>query len=239
MRAGERGPRDLAEARPPSHTKVSSGRGLAATPYVRRKGTARALPPSPAGRGLGCGRGSGGRATLLKPARRVTQRSPAGEDWRQPPTFDGRARRGLFPPLPLGEGWGAGGGRRGPRDLAEAPPAESHKGLQRARIGGNPLRSTEGRGAGSSPLSRWERVGVRAGERGPRDLAEAPPAESHKGLQRARIGGNPPTFDGRARRAPTARSTTPRSAWQSPRAGCADSRGRSSRRRRCPRSSAL
>ena len=29
---------------------------------------------------------------------------------------------GVLPPLPLGEGWGEGGGRRGPRDLAEARP---------------------------------------------------------------------------------------------------------------------
>ena len=38
---------------------------------------ARVLPPLPAGEGWGEG---GGRATLLKPARRVTQRSPLGGD---------------------------------------------------------------------------------------------------------------------------------------------------------------
>ena len=59
--------------------------------------------------------GGGGRATLLKPTTRVTQKSPAGEDWRQ-----------------------------------------------------SPLRSTEGHGAASYSLSRWERVGVRAGGGGAR-----------------------------------------------------------------------
>ena len=37
------------------------------------------------------------------------------------PTLTGPGR-GSYPPLPLGEGWGEGGGRRGPRVLAEARP---------------------------------------------------------------------------------------------------------------------
>ena len=63
------------------------GKNTARWPWERE--AARGLPPSPAGRGLGCGRGrageGGGRATLLKPAPRVTQKSPPGEDWRQSP----------------------------------------------------------------------------------------------------------------------------------------------------------
>ena len=40
-----------------------------------------------------------------------------------PPAGLGKGRRrGVLPPLPLGEGWGEGGGRRGPLDLAEARP---------------------------------------------------------------------------------------------------------------------
>ena len=42
---------------------------------------------------------------------------------RTPPAGLGKGRRrGVLLPLPLGEGWGEGGGRRGPRDLAEARP---------------------------------------------------------------------------------------------------------------------
>ena len=42
---------------------------------------------------------------------------------RTPPAGLGKgSRRGVLRPLPLGEGWGEGGGRRGPRDLAQARP---------------------------------------------------------------------------------------------------------------------
>ena len=44
-----------------------------------------------------------------------------GEE-RRPLALGTGRRRGVLPPLPLGEGWGEGGGRRGPHDLAEARP---------------------------------------------------------------------------------------------------------------------
>ena len=98
--------------------------------------------------------GGGGRATLLKPARQVTQSSPTGEErgegscllsqrrpcktpsrGRPPPAGLGKGRRrGVLLPLPLGEGWGEGGGRRGPRNLAEARPPSYPKLSQRERI---------------------------------------------------------------------------------------------------------
>ena len=237
---GRRGPRDLAEARPAESHKGLQRARIGGNPLRSTEGHGAGSPnPLPLGEGWVRAGGGGGRATLLKPARRVTQRSPAGEDWRQSPYARRKGAARALPPSPAGRGLGEGGGGGGRATLLK--PAR--RVTQRSPAGedcGNPLRSTEGHGAGSSPLSRWERVGVRAGGGGGRaTLLKPRPAESHKGLQRARIGGNPPTFDGRARRAPTARSTTPRSAWQSPRAGCADSRGRSSRRRRRPRSSAL
>ena len=61
---------------------------------------------------------------------------------------------GSCPPLPLGEGWGEGGGRRGPRNLAEARPPS----YARVFVGGHhkplPLwgRLREGR-AGASTLN--------------------------------------------------------------------------------------
>ena len=100
-----------------------------------------------------------------------------------PPTFDGRARRGVLLPLPLGEGWGAGGGRRGPRDLAQArPPSYAKVSTGRGLAFESPLRSTEGHGAGSYSLSRWERVGVRAGGGGGRATLLSPPANAHRPL---------------------------------------------------------
>ena len=76
--------------------------------------------------------------------------------------------------LPLGEGWGEGGGRRGPRTLLK-PALRVTQGLLWRRL-------REGPGRGSCPLSRWEKVGVRAGGGGGRaTLLKLPPAELRKG----------------------------------------------------------
>ena len=118
----------------------------------------------------------------------VTQRSPPGSlrDW-------GRGG-GVLPPLPLGEGWGEGGGRRGPRDPAKARPPSYAKvsTWNRGGCSGGVARTPPERGPGqdgpagrgSYPLSRWERVGVRAGGGGGRatllkaTLRQAPSALS-------------------------------------------------------------
>ena len=126
---GRRGPRDLAKARPPSHTKVSTGRGLAAIPPTFDGRAQRGvLRPLPLGEGWGEGGGRRGPRDLAKARPPSHTKVSSGRGLAAiPPTFDGRARRGVLLPLPLGEGWGAGGGRRGPRDLAKARPPSHTK----------------------------------------------------------------------------------------------------------------
>ena len=237
---GRRGPRDLVEARPPSYAKVSPRekiemRGPLTTTKAHRsvRNLRRAPPASPP-----LGETERGRA----PSGLFSPRRPLQTPSRGRPTPAGLGkgrRRGVLPPLPLGEGWGEGGGRRGPRDLVEARPpsyakvsprekiemrgpltttkahrsaplspsecpapppsvipakAGIHPSLRplplwgRLREGARlpassppgdlcklrrgedrrPLALGKGGGAGSYPLSRWERVGVRAGGGGGR-----------------------------------------------------------------------
>ncbi len=115
------------------------------------------------------GGGGGGRATLLKPTPRVTQKSPAGEDWRQSPLRSteghGAGSYSLSRWERVGVRAGGGGGRATllkptTRVTQKSPAGEDWR--------QSPLRSTEGHGAGSYSLSRWERVGVRAGGGGGR-----------------------------------------------------------------------
>ena len=92
--------------------------------------------------------GGGGRASLLKPAHRVTQRSPLGETERGHAPLGARApaqRPPFLPPLP-------------PEAFANSVEGEERR----------PLALGRGGGAGSYALSRWERVGVRAGGGGGR-----------------------------------------------------------------------
>ena len=129
---GRRGPRDLAEARPPSHTKVSSGRGLAAISLrgtFRLDGKARRglFPPLPLGEGWGAGGGGGDRATLLKPAPPSHTKVSSGRGLAATPYVRRKGTARALPPSPAGRGLGEGGGRRGPRDLAEARPPSHTK----------------------------------------------------------------------------------------------------------------
>ena len=75
--------------------------------------------------------------------RRPLQNSVEGKSAALGP-WEREAARGL-PPLPLGEGWGEGGGRRGPRDLAEADPPSYAKVSPREKIEmRGPLTTTSG-----------------------------------------------------------------------------------------------
>ena len=150
---GRRGPRDLAEARPPSYAKVSPRekiemRGPLTTTKAHRSAPRSpserpAPPPSviPAKAGIHpslrplplWGRLREGRA----PSGLFSPRRPLQTPSRGRPTPAGLGkgrRRGVLPPLPLGEGWGEGGGRRGPRDLAEARPPSYAKVSPREKI---------------------------------------------------------------------------------------------------------
>ena len=159
---GRRGPRDLAQARPPSYAKVSTGEP--------ERGPGRGvLPPLPLGEGWGEGGGRRGPRDLAEARPPSYAKVSTGEPE--------RAGAGVLPPLPLGEGWGEGGGRRGPRDPAKTHHPHAHRPLPPSPLW-RPLQRELYTCVPTRPLSPASR---RPARRTPSQIAsESPYTRSHR-----------------------------------------------------------